>query len=337
MAELLNTHVEIESLGGGRFRQTIHVAPIAYDDGGVLKRIDSNWGDSNIPERPSMVSASQLMATVADDGDLRVHPTREDSRYFEFGAPLINVGGEWVRPGFRDRVRDGNTISWTSLGNNETAFLTHAGHYIKWGIQPLKKWDRWSQFAMPVGLTGLTREGGQLFADGEPVMHLRKPVVYDLDNPLDVRQIAHEFVQQAGQWYALFTLPDLTGMSRPLVDPTLELQPDEASGKDALIYAGAADTNYGSYLDIAIGWWNSGVDEIKGLLQFDISEIPSDSTITSSDLQVRLHSESDVTARDIAIYRGLVEWWEGTENGADPGAGIDGCTWNDRNNNGSVA
>ena len=44
---------ETEELGGGRFRLTQHLRPIAYDDAGTLRRIVSDWGDSGIQERPT--------------------------------------------------------------------------------------------------------------------------------------------------------------------------------------------------------------------------------------------------------------------------------------------
>ena len=62
MKHFLNPYTEIEELGGGYVHQTFYIKPVAYYDGGVLRRINPNWGDSGISARPHMVSASQAQA-----------------------------------------------------------------------------------------------------------------------------------------------------------------------------------------------------------------------------------------------------------------------------------
>src|SRR3990167_6427689 len=161
--------------------------------------------------------------------------------------------------------------SWSTT--NANVYISHGGHYIKLCILLKNGWQPvGDQFAFPVGLTGLTRTGDTLYRDGEPVLLLRKPVVYDLDDPKDTRPIAHEFVSVAGQPYILFTLHDLTGMVRPLVDPQFSSQPDAAAGKDTYIRSSAPFNarNNGVHILLLL---SSGT---KGLIEFDCSGIPSD-------------------------------------------------------------
>jgi hypothetical protein len=51
----INKYTELESLSDGRFRQTAYLSPVAYEDSGVLKAIDSAWVDSGDPQRPPVL------------------------------------------------------------------------------------------------------------------------------------------------------------------------------------------------------------------------------------------------------------------------------------------
>src|SRR3990172_7367524 len=323
---LLNPHVEIEDLGGRRRRQTIHVAPVGYYDGGSLAYINDAWGDSGDGARPHIVTASKLMVSVGNDGMRRIPPTRELDRYTEIGAPYIKVGGDWTKVNLGQPTRSTNLLSWSTT--NANVYISHGGHYIKLGILLKNGWQPvGDQFAFPVGLTGLTRTGDTFYRDGEPVLLLRKPVVYDLDDPKDTRPIAHEFVSVAGQPYILFTLPDLTGMVRPLVDPQFSSQPDAAAGKDTYIRSSAPFNarNYGTTVDLL-----DGSDE-KALIEFDCSSIPATATIeTGQAATISLYhsvqsSSVSFTLTFYSIASGNADWPEGTKAN---GTGVAGdCCW----------
>lgn len=69
---------------------------------------------------------------------------------------------------------------------------------------------------------------------------------------------------------------------------TLTLQPDAAAGKDAEVFScgpcGYANTNHGGQRDFdAIGWTNGGnSSNVRSLIQFDLSSIPTNAVITDA-------------------------------------------------------
>lgn len=70
---------------------------------------------------------------------------------------------------------------------------------------------------------------------------------------------------------------------------TIVLRPDGSSGKDSEVsdYGSNANTNYGDVAVFASYVWTNGtVFREKALLQFDLSSIPADATITSASLDL---------------------------------------------------
>ena len=327
----LGKYFETENLGHDQYRTTIGLKPINYQDSSIWKRINNNWADSGDGDRPHMVTDAPFMVSVSPDGLRRIHPTREDDVWFEMSGAKINNAGTWnVVPLGTPTSRVDNRITWNRTNFN--AYMDMAGHYVKLGYLLKNGYlPPNNQFAYEVATNGLTRQGGTLLKDGVPVMHMRKPVAYDYDNPEDVRQIAHEIVRIDGKWHVVFTLPSLAGMSKPLIDPTLELQPDPAAGKDTRLIENNADNNYGVNAVLSSGTTDPG-DIVRDLIEFDVSIIPSNTDINSATLSLNFHYEADPADEDIGFHRSLVEWYEGTKDGAAPGA-EDGSTWNHRNAN----
>lgn len=75
---------------------------------------------------------------------------------------------------------------------------------------------------------------------------------------------------------------------------TIVLQPDESSSKDANIWNITPTSNYGNHTDfIATAWTNSGnLSLMRGLIDFDLSGIPANSTIQSATLSLYYHSST---------------------------------------------
>ena len=117
--------------------------------------------------------------------------------------------------------------------------------------------------------------------------------------------------------------------------PTLTLQPDETAGIDTYINFGSPTFNYGVSTILMVGQVVN--ERRRSLLRFDISSIPAGATITSAILRLYCTAESTSTNMDVWASRSLVDWFEGSQNGAAPSGGQDGSTWNLRNANGSVA
>ena len=69
---------------------------------------------------------------------------------------------------------------------------------------------------------------------------------------------------------------------------TIVLQPSQADGKDAIIDSRVNDSNYGDHPDFpSFAWTNGGEETIgRGLIDFDLSQIPENSTILSAKLSL---------------------------------------------------
>lgn len=96
----------------------------------------------------------------------------------------------------------------------------------------------------------------------------------------------------------------------------ITLQPDETSGKDTFVYHDLATTNFDTQ-NIQVGR-DPSASLAHGLIQFDLSSIPGDATITS----VVLTLKTTATVRNtptVDVYRILVANSAWTETGA---------TWN---------
>ena len=60
MATLISPCGELEDVGSGQLQLTQHIAPIAYSDVGVLKRIEYDWEETGNPTYPVAVFATQI-------------------------------------------------------------------------------------------------------------------------------------------------------------------------------------------------------------------------------------------------------------------------------------
>lgn len=297
-----NACAETLDLGNRRFQNTHSMCPIAFQNAGSYQRIDPKFvsGDANFPH---VVEVARLKMYTAGDGLRRICPTGDPAVWFEIGAPYIKPAATWQKVTINAFTRTANRLF--SVNTNVDVSIWFGGHFaklefeLKGGYVPPN-----GQFAFPVGLNGLTRTGDTLYANGVPVMTLNKPVVYDAANKLDIRQITYVYAVVSGQAYILFTLPSLAGMARPVVDPTLTLQPDATAGKDATLHG---STNYGTLIQLFVGEnKNESPGVYRSVIQFDLTSIPSSSTVTAATLSLWLYSSGTAYAsnnRTLQAYR----------------------------------
>jgi hypothetical protein len=318
-----------EQLANGQIQQTIGLRPIHYqDDSGNWQEINTDWVSVG-GARPNAVTSASVMVSVGDDGLRRIHPTRDLNKYVEIGAPYIKPAATWNKVALGTPTRSGNLLTWTTA--NANGYCWHAGHYVKLGFLLKGGWTPPNnQFAFPVGINGLTRSGSAILDNGVPVMLIDKPVVYDLDNENDRRDITFSFtsvtIGGSSQLVLLMTLPDLTGMSRPLVDPTLSLQPDATAGIDTCMNSTSSTFNYGTYNQLLIGDANVENNPYRSLIKFDLSSIPSSATITSATLSLYALTDFSSNARTLRVYRTKRAWVEGTRAAAADSPAT-GATW----------
>jgi hypothetical protein len=105
---------------------------------------------------------------------------------------------------------------------------------------------------------------------------------------------------------------------------TITLQPNGASGKDAMIQHLLSDpagdnTNYGNFGSLeAMAWtWSNQDGVVRGLLEFDLSSIPSNATVT--DARLSLYNDptssenggqhSSLTGSNVALLQRIIIPW----------------------------
>ena len=77
---------------------------------------------------------------------------------------------------------------------------------------------------------------------------------------------------------------------------------------DTLISGGSPTTNFGTATEMASGKFSTDVNRI--LVKFDISSIPSGSTITSAIITLTYSSDNSLNARTGSVYRVKRAWVE---------------------------
>ncbi len=98
--------------------------------------------------------------------------------------------------------------------------------------------------------------------------------------------------------HVLFTVAAGFIAATSFAQTTLVLQPNAAAGKDAEIFScipcGYNNSNYGNKQDFdAIAWTNGGnQSNVRSLIQFDLSGIPANATITSATLALYFNPSS---------------------------------------------
>jgi hypothetical protein len=85
-------------------------------------------------------------------------------------------------------------------------------------------------------------------------------------------------------------------------------QPNETEGKDTYIRENS-NTNYGTANILKVGKTAAGL-EFKSLLEFNVSSIPSENTVTSAKLEIHLNYSSTDNNITIGVYRVTSEWNE---------------------------
>lgn len=99
---------------------------------------------------------------------------------------------------------------------------------------------------------------------------------------------------------------------------TLVLQPDGTIGKDAILYDLKPDNNYGTHPQInAQAWTNSGRPQtMRGLLQFDLSDLPDEVTIVKIYLSLYHHvannnpGHSQLGGSNVSSLERVSEAWD---------------------------
>ena len=104
---------------------------------------------------------------------------------------------------------------------------------------------------------------------------------------------------------------------------TIILQPNSAQGKDAYIESRLNNYNFGSHIDFpAISWTNGGIPvNVRGLVDFDLSEIPEGVIINSAKLSLYSYnspsngSHSTLSGSNESVLSRVIDpWYENSVN-----------------------
>jgi hypothetical protein len=131
---------------------------------------------------------------------------------------------------------------------------------------------------------------------------------------------------------------NLTGQNFALDYITWKLQPDISSGIDTCIYAHTPDYNFGSSApQFRTGCGSTGGYIFRGMIKIPIVTLPAGKTLLTAVLSMMAREEQSAVDYTTGVHRSLVAWYSGNKDNAALDAGVDGSTWNYRNNNGAVA
>jgi len=115
----------------------------------------------------------------------------------------------------------------------------------------------------------------------------------------------------------------LSLLSAPAAADVVLLLPSQ----DARIISDTANSNYGA--DPLLSLYQS---RDRSLLQFDLSAIPTPSTVNSATLTTTAHTEwgSNPSNQPMDVFRVTQSWIEGTDEGWNNGNPSGGVSWNNR-------
>ncbi len=106
---------------------------------------------------------------------------------------------------------------------------------------------------------------------------------------------------------------------------TLILQPAAAAGKDCNLHSHEPTYNAGINTEIALGHWSDAPASVRGLLQFDLTDMPPGASVVSAILTLFRTSNVSSYAYNYGAYKVLQSWLEGTGLYDES---EDGATWN---------
>lgn len=297
---LLTTHAELDSLSGGRYRQTIHNRRIARRVDGNLVRLLNRVGPSGDPTLPVGVSELfdfRLRGKLSGQAPvLFVGRGKQSLRLTPLGTN--NVNGEALgENGYRyPEAWDGADLSFQVGGHIiRKAITLRSGHPTRFQF----RLDSFAAFD-PATLSG-------------PEFRIVNPT---LDGPNGETIGMAWAVSEIGGYKVLTVdLPpgDYAGW---VLDPTLTLQPAAADGVDTMLKEADA-TNYGTYTELWVGERKSVTLIYRSLIKFDLSTLPDTATITSCTLSTWLTyigSQWADNNRTLRLYRQKRAWVENQAN-----------------------
>lgn len=291
---------EREDLGGGRFRLTQHLRPIAYARNGVMRRMAWRYGDSgdvNMPRGADEAILARFDPRIAGKSPLWEVRTPDRSKFARFA--LLNANNVAAQ-----KASDNEYVYPNALDGADLA-LIYAGHYVaadlrlKAGHPSIISWRMDAQ----AGFDPKTMMLGD--------MTIRQPVLLPPVGKETAASVPLEWaVSQDGGRYRLdCALPkgDWAGWT---LDPTLMLQPDGTEGLDAYIRSDSPSTPRGGNEEQFIGWYLTWGSRMRFLIRFDLSALPPSAIISSTILTLTRRGSYASVPSTVRVYRLRRDWVE---------------------------
>jgi len=275
---LASEYHELDELGGGRFRSTHSLKPIAYRKDGNFRRIGNVMGATGDAAFP--LGADELC-------QFRIDPRiAGKSPLFHFGKGQSMVRIALLGANNVEGQVDGSRTTFLNAWNGADLTYTVGGHRLQEDILLRAGHPRSFAFRIDshVGFNPETLEFGSDFRILDPVL---EPPAGSGKMAIPLRWLVS---QSGGKYVLTCNLPDGDWAGWTL-DPTLTLQPGAADGIDTFVYGGNADTNYGAEINIYLHG-NDAAVRFRGLLKFDLSGIPVGAIVGSATLTLTPYAGS---------------------------------------------
>ncbi len=293
----ITDYAELEELGGGRVRQTISIARIAYPWQGSRRRITDiigNTGDPNLPLGVDELVQFRVRDRLAGNSPLA-----------HFGKGRSHIKWTWLGTNNVNGQPSGNTQLFTGAWTGADLRMAIAGHILH-DDAPLKTGHP-SVFSLRLD----AHQNFNLDTLSSDEFRILDPI---LISPSGLDNIPLSWVKsvQGGKLVLTVTLPpgDFAGWT---LDPTITLQPDGTAGMDAYLSAANPNTNYNdAVLGIGEPIGSTG-DNYRSPIKFDQSSLPSAAIISSAVLSVWLSQAGNAIAsnnRTGRVYRLKRAWVE---------------------------
>jgi hypothetical protein len=165
----------------------------------------------------------------------------------------------------------------------------------------------------------MDRAGNVVFSRrGHAVFALPASVAFAQGNPSRRRPVPSVLRRTGADWTLTLT-PSRQWVERQLVkgpvvvDPTIEIDPDS---QDCFIESDTPTTTYCSDPNVSVGY--DGANDQRGLVQFDLSAIPSGAVVLNADLGLTLGWHSTNNTKQVGVYQVVRNWTNSaTWNGYD--------------------
>lgn len=294
---IISATCEIDDMGGGRFRSTYALKPIAYLRDGTYRRMGHAFG-----------ATADLSFPMGVDDALLV---KLDSR-IAGKSPLFEIRGPDRSKLARFALLNANNVAAVATKANEYTFpnaMTGADLVFAYG-----GWKVSADFVLKKGhpKTIAWRMDEQVGFDPKAMMLgdliMRQPVLLPPNDRPDALPVSlrWDITSKGGKYELTCVLPDGDWAGWTL-DPTLTLQP--ADGVDTMLRDATPDTNMGTANFLRIGRFPTPQIN-RCLLAFDLSSVPAAALCSSATLSLYVQYPYSGGAHTHNTYRVKRAWAE---------------------------